>query len=61
MESEQRRREMAQVYNSYRAARSQYAVEDIPMPDSMEGEPHTHTHTHTHTHSVICIHSACNE
>ena len=38
MESEQRRREMTQVYNSYRAARSQYAVEDIPMPDSIEGK-----------------------
>ena len=25
---------MAKVYNSYRAARSQYSIEDIPMPDA---------------------------
>ena len=37
MESEQRRREMSRVYNSYTAARSKYSIEDIPMPDSLEG------------------------
>ncbi len=38
LESERRRRETAKVYNSYRAARSQYSIEDIPMPDmSNEG------------------------
>lgn len=37
MESEQKRRELAKVYNSYRAAKSQYSIEDIPMPDSHEG------------------------
>lgn len=34
MESERRRRETAKVYNSYREARSQYSIEDIPMPDA---------------------------
>lgn len=38
MESEQRRREISTVYNSYSAARSKYAIEDIPMPDSLEGK-----------------------
>ena len=38
MESEQRRREMSRVYNSYTAARSKYSIEDIPMPDASEGE-----------------------
>lgn len=38
MESEQRRREMSHVYNSYTAARSKYSIEDIPMPDASEGE-----------------------
>ena len=37
VESEQRRREMARVYNSYRAARSKYSIEDIPLPDASEG------------------------
>jgi hypothetical protein len=37
MESEQRRREMSRVYNSYTAARSKYSIDDIPMPDSLEG------------------------
>lgn len=37
MESEQRRREMSRIYNSYTLARSKYAIEDIPMPDSFEG------------------------
>ncbi len=37
MESEQKRRDIAREYNSYTAARSQYSIEDIPMPDSMEG------------------------
>lgn len=37
MESEQRRREMSRIYNSYTAARSKYSIEDIPMPDSLEG------------------------
>ena len=35
LESERRRRETAKVYNSYRAARSQYSIEDIPMPDML--------------------------
>ena len=46
MESEQRRRQMCQVYNSYRAAKSQFAVEDIPMPDTGEG---------MHTHVLSCL------
>ncbi len=37
VESEQRRREMSRVYNSYRAARSKYSIEDIPLPDASEG------------------------
>ena len=37
MESENRRREMAKVYNSYRAARSQYSIDEIPMPGTEEG------------------------
>lgn len=28
---------MSRVYNSYTAARSKYSIEDIPMPDSLEG------------------------
>ena len=38
MESEHRRREMSRVYNSYVAARSKYSIDDIPMPDSSEGD-----------------------
>lgn len=35
LDSEKKRRERSQLYNSYTAARSQINVEDIPMPDSM--------------------------
>ena len=43
LESERRRRETAKVYNSYRAARSQYSIEDIPMPDMLnEGMEESH-------------------
>ena len=38
MESEKKRREMSAVYNSYRAARSEYSIDQIPLPDSGDGE-----------------------
>eukprot|EP00731_Ephydatia_muelleri_P028524 Em0020g168a len=37
VDSEGKRRRVAQVYNSYRAARSEINVSDIPMPDAQLG------------------------
>ena len=36
MESEKKRRQMSSVYNSYRAARSEYSIDQIPLPESGE-------------------------
>ena len=34
---------MSKVYNSYRAARSQYSIDEIPLPESGEGNHGTST------------------